>query len=84
MSAEFPFMRMKQSKWTVVMVALPCDYTKYSLNYILKMINMVNFMLCVPQYLKSKDFKTKEHRQLFGQLETIAVSSHWFFLSSES
>lgn len=28
-SAEFPFMRMKKSKWTVVMVALPCDYTKY-------------------------------------------------------
>ena len=46
-SAEFPFMRMKQSKWTVVMVALPCDYTKYSLNYILKMINVVNFTLCV-------------------------------------
>lgn len=33
-------------------------------------------MCTLPQYLKSKDFKTKEHRQLFGQLETIALSSH--------
>ena len=54
MSAEFPFMRMKQSKWTVVMVALSCDYTK-SPNYILKMAKTVSFIFCAFCYSKNKN-----------------------------